>query len=374
MSIRCKLFFIFLYSFLICDAAHAADPDHTPKNPPLLPKHHHIPHEEPVDDLIPGIQNLLSSPTAGSKSAPSSTKKQTEILTLNLPEIPQDFSDSLYKKAQKVSKKFLKNTPIVQKKVEPFIAQFQTDYAEKKPTTLDITALSSRARIHLITQVIRHKQTTLPFSLENYPTYREGFNKNYETLMAQPTPYWQAAMCSKNDITYREVIDQLPLWFKIAGQSYRFETRMTPSQPGSGKLYGICRFHVAETYTKLKQFILTAYSNQDQQKIEGFKLLLDYEVARRLITGDAFEDLPIIVSHIFFLEHIDQDSFDAYTGKVLGGKERVHAIKEMMKKNFTPETTRKDIRKVLEKFHDDEENSQEDYATTEEEELGDTSI
>jgi len=99
--------------------------------------------------------------------------------------------------------------------------------------------------------------------------------------------------------------------------------------------------------------------------LNGFNLLLDFEVARRLRRTDCYKDLPIITSISYLLHNFNdlkvvKDCFD----KLFSGKEREKFIKSDIIPNQNI-TTQRQIRDDLKIFHQDTEDSDEEYSQDE---------
>jgi len=340
MSNKQILFFVF--SLLINGESRAFESGSDPKS---TPRHSKPPTEEALNQFFEDFGAL------GFGATPPSPVKTPDVT---------------YEKKQKVSKKFLDNYEIVKPTVEPLFERFKADYEKQQTTTLDVTPLSDRARIQLMKKITEYKQEKLPVSLEESSTYRKGFDKNYDTLQKKPTAFWKTFVTKP---PFYEIVDRVPVFLKMEDRELKFEVRMTPRQPGSGKLYGIDKEDVSETYKQLKSPVAKAYKTHDQQTQKRFELLLDYEVARRLSKGDAHADLPILTSNALLLDHMDDPKLlNQYLDGVLGGSAREEGIKEIIETHHPEGVTKKQLRDTLRSFHHEDEDSGEDYATTDEDE------
>ena len=97
--------------------------------------------------------------------------------------------------------------------------------------------------------------------------------------------------------------------------------------------------------------------------LNGLNLLLDFEVARRIADHrDVYSDLPVVSCIAYLLENFEKpavmkDCFD----KLFSGEARKNFIKEDIIDNQKNIKNKRQIRRKLEIFHQEGEDSDDDY-------------
>jgi len=309
--------------------------------------------------------------------------------------------DTVYQDQVKVSKKFLdlKKREYISKKAHLLLIDFMKDYPLQRESTLDITGLSARARIYLLNSIINFKINFLPqHKCTNYEQFQNLVSSN---------DFWKKI--KKPGVA--EFIDKIPTRFKIGDFVYKLEMGSTFHQKGSGRLYGLLSESSAEKYdqiyTQIKKYKdnLPKYSeillqqkkdgvpiyryNKKKEIIDersrflnGLNLLLDYEVARRLVDGDPHQDLPVITYINFIITHLDSHFKDLIVGKKLSewgfslprydnslslvaGDNRVFVAKKTIPE-LTDTQSSASIRRSLKCLHLSDEDSNDEYSGDEE--------
>lgn len=173
---------------------------------------------------------------------------------------------------------------------------------------MDLTGLSSRSRVYLLSSIGTFKTLSLsPFHPETF-----------KDLIFE-TETWKKTFSPR-----AECIDKHPVSFKIGPYRYQLQLAATMHQRGGGRLFGLYAPDKADTYKyiykttiqKLSPCEVCLFSQhlKTQKKdglpidtgnrnidrfLNGFNLLLDFEMARRLHKDDFLKhDLPVI----FYLE------------------------------------------------------------------------
>jgi hypothetical protein len=217
----------------------------------------------------------------------------------------------IYSKQCKISQKFLdfshkrKNIPL---DVHLKIIDFAKDYISRPPrgfVEIDISGLSSRSRIYLLSSIIDFKNITLP-KIESRNFRSVDYNDSY-WVKSQRT-------------TIPESIDKFPVKLRIGTYEYEFQLGATEHQKGAGRIFGLYEAKKADTYKtiyektiqnlsdkKSRRFgrallaqkksgsPITTFDESENKFLNGLNLLLDYEVARRLHRDDFLsQDIPII--------------------------------------------------------------------------------
>lgn len=284
------------------------------------------------------------TPTLKTKSRKAKTDplpKKTKARTGN------HLSEEIYKRQEKVSAKFLNFTKViypssVKEKIENLLNSFKKECDKQKPYTLDITGLSSRTRIYLLTQVIHHKLAGLPEEFKNRGLKWQDFLNACKETNNTNNNVWKGQKFPNGD--HWELVNKIPVYFKIGNFSYKFTNGVNFGQRGSGRLHGLISKDSAETYSKICEKLETydeqkrenfseillrqkkdglSISNQieeDNRFLNGFNLLLDYEVARRLIEGDPYQKFPVVTYMNIIIKNLHDISFikSLFLDKTLG--------------------------------------------------------
>lgn len=283
----------------------------------------------------------------------------------------------------KASLKFLssKKHKIVSRSVDPQLEKFKEEYKDGvKFQTIDVTWLSSRARIDLLKQIIEFKRRLLPATTA------------YE--------FW--------DVKYT---DKKPTKFKLGQFTYKLVLNPTPDQLGDGLLsmaetsysgialpkIGSHEDNIAWITKSLKPddvkkyigllFIQRKYGDPintgDPEKssfFNGLNLLLDFEEARHRVEGDVFENLPVVVHIDYMIKHLSEWEFNREKdrnfdsiGKILSlfmhPTYRYFAESALSKVDHTDDDSFIDnvrgeakIRRILESLHSIDEYSDSEYS------------
>ncbi len=209
----------------------------------------------------------------------------------------------IYNQQEVISEAFLKHSPQCVKDVDKFWWVFYNQYEGKSPSTLNITKLSSRARIQLFKKIISHKISKLSSRLSS-----KG--------------YWNK---------YGE--DRYPTEFQVGNMIFQVMSVFSQEQPGN-IIIGSCHLNAnccqRRTWEDIFKEISSIPENSlrddpkyKQLKIE-FYFMLDFEVARRLVNGDRYADLPIITYVPYLREHYRQcEDF------IVGKKSKYHATQSL---------------------------------------------
>jgi len=258
------------------------------------------------------------------------------------------------------------------------IIDFMHAFASKKPYTFDITACSSRSVIYLLSEVI-----------------------NFKLRFFGNTDFWTInpdARC--NGVSYEEYVDNYPTIFKIGPHEYKLQSAHTKSKPGGGRIYGLKQSSIPEKYPAVLLWLKTHKTDlnwygevlrarqkkgtvvqleqdkqdykEDNQFLNGFSLLLSFEVARRLVGGDTFQSLPILLTIPYLLENFDNlDIMDDCFRLLFSGeaqykpKNQIDERKQFVVERVIPYqktlTNGKLLRDKLRMFHTDDENSEDEY-------------
>ncbi len=97
--------------------------------------------------------------------------------------------------------------------------------------------------------------------------------------------------------------------------------------------------------------------------LNGLSLLLDLEVARRLVKGDKFEKLPVLALMPYFLSNFDNiRTIEKFFTHLFGGEDRETFIKSMIN-DRRGANTKKSIREEIKMLHKESEDSGDDYAS-----------
>lgn len=191
------------------------------------------------------------------------------------------------------------------------LVDFYEDYLCNRPSIIDITDLSARARIYLLNKIIKFKAP--------HKKNVKRWKKEEKAIRGASSPGGM----------YEEWIDLIPTTFKIGNFSYKLECAATTQKPGGARIYGLKCPEIAETYAQvfiwlerqktnlpafkgvLKQrqksssICLNCESGQEavsiNQFLNGLSLLFDFEVARRRIKDDKFQELPILLTLPYLL-------------------------------------------------------------------------
>lgn len=299
---------------------------HEKKSKPRVPSTDPLPHKSSSSSTS-DLKTPVGKTTHPRKPATEPSKRPKPNTTVDI-----------YGRQQKVSQQFLSptKTALIKQKITPPLQQFFGDYDVQTPraSTLDITGLSARARIKLLMAITIKKLSKLPTDITNG-------NFNQKCAEFPENSYWRVKKSEYNGYPSYELIDRFPTTFKIGDSTYKLENGATRYQPGSGRLYGLFlgNPHTAEKYekvieplTSLKKEALQKVGKSllDQKKsgapitkfknpstnhfLNGFNLLLDYEVARRLPTGteeyeDQYKTLPLLPQIKYLLENFDNTEY-----------------------------------------------------------------
>jgi hypothetical protein len=180
---------------------------------------------------------------------------------------------------------------------------------------------SGYARIYLLTEVLNINIRTLP----EYFSWK-GFNELSNHIENDLWKIEQGEPENKQDIelVWKFINARNPIYFEVGGFEYEFRHRVSRKQPGNGELYGLIDENRGEKYDNIIE-VLEGYLPGKREKfveyltnqkkdgkpisinheylerfLNGFNLLLDYEVARRLVPSegpyekDFCGDLPVL--------------------------------------------------------------------------------
>lgn len=293
-----------------------------------------------------------------------------------------DEKDEIYNKYKKVSEKFLKKekrefvNTIIHRAFEDFIIEYECG----QTSIIDITYFSLRTRVYLLTQIINFKRT------------KQNDNKFWRKEQKTLSPGK-----SQEPFNYDEWIDLVPTKFRIGQYEYKLQNAATRSKPGGGRLFGLTHTESADKYDQILASLemkgrpLGLYKDQLIKRQQGYKihfilkdsnkeavvhnrflnglsLLFDFEVARRLINGDQFSQLPILPVMPYLLDNFDdikavKQCFGCLFSddKEKPNNTRENFIKETILASRKGFNTEKKIRESLRIFHTSAENSDDEY-------------
>lgn len=355
------------------------------------------PTSNPKKDLFPPKS---APPQLSREKREDDTSKNftTPIQSKQKPKIPS--TDPLPKKKKEpyeiyqdqvvVSSKFLdvKKDKFISKKAHLLFATFSEEYKCKKMSTLDITGLSARSRIYLLTSIINFKIDYLP--QHNYRNYQQFENLNSHN------DFW----IKRSGTKFAEFVDKIPTTFKIGGFSYKLQQGATFNQKGSGRLHGLTAENIPDKYdgiceklkpyseTRLKEFSILLLNQKkdgnsidvkipsDNRFLNGLNLLFDYEVARRLAKDDKFGDFPIINYIGFVVENLhntklfsnltENKDHSLFQEEFRGSSDRISHAKNRILELSYPQNSKKQIRSSLKYLHSSDEDSHDEYSGDEE--------
>jgi len=332
--------------------------------------------EDSTTGLDSAFRNLLVSVTpnnstiSNSQSAPAvlqhntATPGITPIRATNprrqslIPEIQFEVT---YNLLEEQSKNFLdfKSKVYSRSLINGLFEKFQDDYERREISYLNITNYSSRMRIYLLNKIITHKL------LSRYK------NTYFEKKIVEKSG-WRP---------FSEYSDIYPTSFIIGDFVYMLKIFSTNRQPGSGRLYGLTSESYADTYNSihrkisgLKNLSVCKQLLLDQKNtgipivipndvglsrfLNGYGLILDYEVARRLVTDDCYMDIPLI----YFTELVVQNlSDDSYLNSLFISPERISETENLIPNlGLTGWTTKEALRDKLRALHKSDEVSEEE--------------
>jgi hypothetical protein len=348
-----------------------------------------------------------------------------EIRSAEEPMEVDEKPEKIYKKFQNVSEKFLNSEQILQKTdkktgftIKELLTKFKKDYLNLQCSLINVTDFSARVRICILKEIIKIKFETLPKNIKNHFIKMEKFEKTYEHSWKnlESNKFWSVRAI--------QLIDQNPTIIKIGNFQYKWEMIVSCYQPGGGKIYGLKDKEIPDTFWSITKD-LQSYSMPErevisnkllQQKkdgktiisglrniykstyrgyetivtdqfLNGLNLLLDYEVARRLIAGDIYSDLPLISIMDCLIKNLNNDgilnkyfSLPDYSQSMnqktlFSGESRENKLKELIltKECLNNITKQNDVRKKLRYCHEStpEEDSGSDanYDTIDDEKL-----
>lgn len=302
----------------------------------------------------------------------------------------------VYSDQQVVSKRFfgLNKRMYVSKSAHIMFIDFIKDYTSQKPTTLDITGLSARSRIYLMSSIIN-------FKISYLPSYGDKSYDEFKAWVFPSNGLWQKRKYTGKGIV--DFSDLVPTTFKIGNFTYEFKQGPTFHQKGSGRIFGLISPDAAEKYEKLaeywqelseetlgqfSQLLLAQKSdgnpidtgNEEEDRFfNGLNLLFDYEVARRLAEDDKFGEFPIISYISYLLTNLsdktifknltadkDQSLFQENT-ETRGNPDRIAHAKTLIPQLADKESKRK-MRSSMEYLHQLDENSGDEYSGDEDSE------
>lgn len=287
-------------------------------------------------------------------------------------------ANDIFSKYVAVSKKFLSKEKrrFIGSEAHISLLDFTRDYLATRQSTIDITNLSARARIYLLTDIIRFK---LPFK-----------NKTNRWKMERKT----IRNSSSPSRDYEEFVDLIPTTFQIGSYSYKLENAATTQKPGGGRLYGLTSPDIADTYEqiitwlaareanlkKFKSFLIgrlqgpkVNFTYSDREKkgqeatdinrfLNGLSLLFDFEVARRLVRDDKFQELPVLAALPYLLENFESmDLIRSYFNSFFTSDDREGFLKRVIIKARKDFDTQKKIRESMKAFHISSEDSGDEY-------------
>ncbi|MBU0745132.1 MAG: hypothetical protein KKE11_07235 [Gammaproteobacteria bacterium] len=252
-----------------------------------------------------------------------------------------ELPDLDYDKVAAVAKKFLasKKEKFISPVAKERLKKFKSEYDNPKPSKsiIDLSGLSSRSRIYILTEVLKYK---ISFLKEYYEInrYKNGINWCNKTTSGRVIK-----ITTLDDFRDKFVIsnkyfikskgnclfdDNYPTTFKIGEFRYELESKPSYNQIGNGLLSGITGngakwedlFKVMKGYGDQSQcFDKLSQQRRDGQPIvaelrdkskflNGLNLLLDFEVARHLAQLDPFTVIPVVC----FLPYIvNIDNFES---------------------------------------------------------------
>jgi hypothetical protein len=283
-----------------------------------------------------------------------------------------------YDKITGVLDKFLSKGDVFGDDVQALVLKFEQNYKAKQKSELDLTGLSSRARIYLLQRVINTKVAKIGVKA-----------------------YWV-------DTGKFYLSDQYPTTFKIEDFTYTLYGGATKNQKGSGSLLGLCSSNKGEKYDAVLKFLeghkhlypAIAQRLKDQKKngnpivkdaeitttvlakfLNGLNLLLDYEVARRLVEGDPYSDLPVLLSLEHLLTHFSSETLKIFLEGENGNSPFTGERKKFVQEKILPIQakggkirTSSSVRKMLSFSHKDDEESGEVYSGEENDETESASV
>lgn len=248
--------------------------------------------------------------------------------------ISQNIKTKFYEQSKNVCKNFLNQDKenLGNISITPLFESFVEKYDQENPinSMLDITELSSRKRIALLVRIINYK-------VEKIPEYAYNVNNGDEFKYSEwGGNQWWTKELGKFDIT-----DLVPTYFKIGSDRYYLQNGPTLHQKGSGRLFGIIDENKADTYETILRWLIQNKKNLkifgerliDNKKnggalilkykngsngspaveinrfLNGFNLLLDYEVARRRVDKDPYPDLPVLHGISYILKNFEDINF-----------------------------------------------------------------
>jgi hypothetical protein len=308
--------------------------------------------------------------------------------------------------------------------VQDLFAAFQKKYDKNKTnknSPLCLDGLSARARIALLRKIVAYKVTQ---------TTDLKTNKKWDFGPRQFKIYDKKSRSYVNSRPYSSYIDKIPTCFAVGPYSYVLEQEITNSNPGGGRLYGLKTQNsnkaTAESYQAIDKLLQPYKSHggsaivelfsgllKEQKKnglpieftqeqvrtfpsdrrgkqavddlqrlLNGLSLLHDYEVVRRLVKDDGYVQytadgdehaLPVILGESYLFNATSL--MDSYN-KIFIGKstERMNFISNTIlaaltaeQKQLQGQVLRKTVlRESLKLFHNDDEDSADEYSSSEE--------
>jgi hypothetical protein len=289
--------------------------------------------------------------------------------------------------------------PAIPDKTKHLLVQFCEEYRERKPSELQIDGLSTRTRIYLLTQIIEEKRKQLSKAIieaqsrdKNKSQNKNNFGRVCRVEAKLLNNYWEASQVDNGPGNkYWQLRDKIPITFTI-NKDYKYTLQLlsTFRQPGNGVITGIDESNpnsslpyeaicgkldrmdipfikIWEAISQQKQTgePIIIGGNAENCLLNGYSFLLDFEIARRKVLGDEFNNLPLITCFPFLMKvargHFGHSFVEVHknvTSFIFTGQQRADGIKKIisMAKKYMPETER-EMRKVLRGLHQEDEAS-----------------
>ncbi|RZI45232.1 hypothetical protein [Candidatus Finniella inopinata] len=330
------------------------------------------------------LEARIQSPTADTLTTPirpTSTATAAAPATAPLP--TRRHERQVYQDQISVSSGFLAphKREYISKRAHILLSDFKDDYIFRGESVIDITGLSARARIYLLSSITNFKL--------NFLGDPRCWTEKTNTFTNR----------QKKQVTYIEHIDKRPTTFQIGRFSYKLESARTKNKTGGGRLFGLISQEGAETYLQIQdRFQMQEYrrnivsfiqalliQKKDGQPIyryiknestkvrelleersrflNGFNLLLDFEVSRRLTSGDCYGNLPVISYLKPLISRLDNELFVKHCfDNLFSGDERENTARSILTEYLDMFQTLPLIRNDLSYLHADDEDSGDDYS------------
>jgi hypothetical protein len=278
--------------------------------------------DSPVQELTPALEQLSLVDSCDAIYE----QLIEELIAEAIADEWEQEKNKTYERLQKVSRRFLaeEKDSFISPLARYRLHKFKEEYDRKKPSIINLTRLSSRSRIYLLRSLIQYKTANLPHEYEECSPILDHNAADFRSIEVRSNGWWKKSSRHREN-TYFE--DELPTTLKIGHFTYTITLRPTFRQKGNvlGRSLpyyanidsALVQKHSSQLLQQKKEGRPRSIEGTKQEKhlLNGVNLLLDLEVARRLVDRDPYKDLPVITFIPHLVAHYENCSGEFIVGK-----------------------------------------------------------